>query len=191
MKTKKNEEMKKTSIETERLVIRNVLPEDARDCYDLDSDRETGLMLNSDWKEPYSFDHYAEGIEMYSHFRGKWPVIALKSENKVIGQFHVLMHGPRCNQVMRALALYEFCISPQYRRQGYGQECLEGIISHIFQETEYNLIVANVLEINQPALALLEKVGFVREGILHKAGYYPGLGVLDKVSLYLEKPGAF
>ena len=68
---------------------------------------------------------------------------------------------------------------------------MEGLISYVFQETKNNLITARVLEINKPSLALLEKVGFVREGILHKAGYYPGLGVVDKVSFYLEKPGAF
>ena len=175
MKTKKNEEMKKTSIETERLVLREMCPEDYKDSYELDCDRETGLMM----------DNLIE-----DDMRGMClsPVIALKNGNKLIGTFSGAVYGPRSNKVIRALWLTQFCISPQYRRQGYGEEFLEGLASYVFQNTKSNLIFTNVLEINKPALALLEKVGFVREGVLHKAGYYPGLGAVDKVSLYLEKP---
>lgn len=172
---KKNENREVQFIETNRLVLRDMCSEDHKDAYELDCDRETGLMMDR-WLE----DDMFRGMKRY-------PVIALNKRNKLIGKFDISYYGPRSNEVINACWLHYFCIRPQYRRQGYGQEFLEGLTSYVFEKTETNLIFTDVLEINKPAIALLEKVGFVQEGVLHKAGYYPGLGAVDKVSLYLEK----
>ena len=55
-------------------------------------------------------------------------------------------------------------IAPQYQAQGYGTEAMLLAIDFAFNELNLHRLFLSVFSYNQPAIALYEKLGFVREG---------------------------
>jgi len=56
-------------------------------------------------------------------------------------------------------------IHPDHRRQGYAFEAYELFLNHLFLPGGYNKVSLEVLSINQGAITLYEKLGFIREGV--------------------------
>ena len=59
----------------------------------------------------------------------------------------------------------------EYRKSGYGRECIELLIKYCFEEINLNRIEANILEYNTASQKLFEKCGFVLEGKKRNAIY--------------------
>lgn len=169
------------TIETERLFLRPFRQSDAADCFAFLSDRET-CYLDGGY-EPFSDmnEEYALLMEKFAKQEGRY-MVELKGEGKVIGTLHLFPDE------RRAVAATEigYVISPGYRRQGYGREAVEAVIDHLFRETNTRLITAGAAVCNEPSIAMLEALGFVREGIIRKGFFIPGRGPVDMVSFYRE-----
>lgn len=58
------------------------------------------------------------------------------------------------------------------RGHGYMQEALRGAIVWAFATMKLNRIEAQIHPSNRASILLVEKLGFVREGIMRKAGYW-------------------
>jgi len=62
----------------------------------------------------------------------------------------------------------------KYRGHGYGREALKLTVEFGFEELNFHRIYLTVLEYNQPAIKLYEKLGFKREGVyrefIHRDG---------------------
>jgi len=56
-------------------------------------------------------------------------------------------------------------IHPDHRRKGYAFEAYEMFLSWMFKSWEMNKVSLEVLSDNKGAIALYEKLGFVREGV--------------------------
>ncbi len=65
-------------------------------------------------------------------------------------------------------------IHKQYCKQGYGKESVEKLINILFSQYGMHRIEAMVHPKNQPSIALLESVGFEREGIAREAARLSG-----------------
>ena len=64
-----------------------------------------------------------------------------------------------------------YWLSPIYRRQGIMSEVLKIFIAHIQSTTSIRRFEAHVFVENNASFLLLEKLGFIREGLLKKCYY--------------------
>ena len=111
-------------------------------------------------------------------------MLELKGEGRVIGTLHLF---PDDRRAVKAMEM-GYVIAPNFRRRGYAGEAVKAAIDHLFQETDIELVTAGASVCNNPSIAMLEKLGFTREGTVHKGFYIPDRGTVDLVSFYLEKP---
>jgi len=57
-----------------------------------------------------------------------------------------------------------YSVDPACRRQGYAEEAARGLIDFAFMNPSVSRVRASVSPLNEPSLALVRKVGFVRVG---------------------------
>lgn len=168
-------------IETKRLLLRPFRQADAPDCFAFLSHRETCYLDGGYEPFPEMDEKYALLMEKFAKQEGRY-MVELKGSGKVIGTLHLFPDDRRAVETMEV----GYVISPGYRRQGYGREAVEAVIEHLFRDTDTQLVTAGAAVCNAPSIAMLEKLGFVREGVIRKGFFIPGQGPVDLVSFYLE-----
>ena len=67
-----------------------------------------------------------------------------------------------------------FLADPDRRRQGYTLEAVHLLTRYLFQMRDLNKVYANTSSLNKPAVGLLEKAGFKRDGTLRHQYFYNG-----------------
>lgn len=170
------------ALETERLLLREFRAADAGDCFAFLSDRETCYLDGGYEPTP---DTEEERQKLTAAFTGQEGriVVEYKPEGRVAGIIHLMEdHRRRVPAVELG-----YIISPAYRRRGLAEEALREVIRCCFEERGLAMVTAGAVSCNAPSLALLRKLGFVREGFLHKAFRYPPLGIVDLECFYLDK----
>jgi len=103
--------------------------------------------------------------------------IALTDSDQVIGTCTLYQHSA---QNLRAEL--GFALGTPWQRQGYATEAVQRLIQHTHDDLGIERLEADVDPRNAPSLALLEKLGFQREGLL-RARYRVGGEVQDSVLL--------
>lgn len=71
-------------------------------------------------------------------------------------------------------ARLSIALAPEHQGRGYGERALRAIIRYGFMRMNLHRLEAEVIEYNQPAQKLFEKLGFVLEGRLRQAKYCEG-----------------
>ena len=169
--------------ETERLIIREMTPEDTEALYALYEDKSVvefmeDLPQNSEEEETYIADYIDK---MYGFFGfGMW-LVELKETGEVIGRVgfqNCETQGNNANESeangtkydgadnssafgesMQDLVELGFLIAPKYQKQGYAYEACKVAIAYMENEfPEYN-IVARCKKENEQAIALCRKLG--------------------------------
>lgn len=169
-------------LETERLTVRRFRPEDSVDCLELVSDEQGSYM---DCCKPISEmnEEFAQLMELFAERDGQY-VLVLRESGKVIGTVHVFDDDSRAVETKEI----GYAVSPSYRRSGYAFEALTAIIKLLCEDLHTELIVAGVLEENIPSAKLLEKLGFVREGLRRKCTWHEGLNKpVDLIYYYRDR----
>lgn len=94
---------------------------------------------------------------------GKYGFMAVykNDANEFIGEAGIIGHNPNANRCEVGYNLL-----PQYWNQGYATEITKGLIKYAFERLECERIEALVLQINKASCKVLEKSGFVLEGVL-------------------------
>lgn len=65
-------------------------------------------------------------------------------------------------------------LHPKWQGKQLGTEVLRNLIAHAFFQLNLHRLEAEVIDYNQPARHLVEKLGFVLEGRLREARYFKG-----------------
>lgn len=170
-----------TTIETERLLLRPFRASDAEDCFAFLSDRET-CYLDGGY-EPYTAkdERFWTLMDIFASGEGRY-MVERKEDGRVIGVLHLFPDDRRAVEAMEI----GYVIAPDCRRRGYAREAVSAVIAHLLRDTNTELITAGAADCNAPSIAMLEKLGFVREGIIRKGFFIPGQGAVDMVSFYRE-----
>lgn len=159
------------NLETDRLCLRKVTPDDAKDVYAYLSDIEVVKHMGLD---PYlSPEHVLEEINWYqSIFEEttgiRWG-ITLKNSNTVIGSCGFLNWKQKH---YKAEIGYE--LSKTHWGQGIAGEALEAVIKYGFNHLNLERIEALIEPLNIPSQKLVEKKGFKREGLLRHYEFTSG-----------------
>lgn len=65
-------------------------------------------------------------------------------------------------------------IDPQFQGKGFGLKALHFICAYAFYQMNFHRLEAEVYDFNTRSILLLEKFGFIREGILREAKFSSG-----------------
>jgi ribosomal-protein-serine acetyltransferase len=98
--------------------------------------------------------------------------IKLSNLNRMVGYLGIMsidMRVPRCE-----LAYF---IDKRFRGNGYMEEALHGALHWLIRETGMRKFLGRVAPQNTSSLHLLEKIGFVREGLI-RADFRSGHGIV-------------
>ena len=116
-------------------------------------------------------DDLANMSEVRSYPAGTPTEIAFKIDrnNTIIGE--VRFKNIRWYNKKAELSLI---ILKEYQGKGYGGKALQAIMSYAFDNMELHRLEAEVIEYNSKSVKLLEKFGFVKEGVLREAKYHDG-----------------
>ncbi|GIO27279.1 GNAT family N-acetyltransferase [Ornithinibacillus bavariensis] len=158
-------------IETKRLVLRQITKEDANDILRYLSDEE---VMKYYGLNPFkSINDALDEISWYQSIQNnktgmRWG-ITLKEQGAVIGScgFH---NG--VSQHFRTEIGFE--LSKDHWGKGIAFEAVEAIISHGYQHMNFQRIEALIEPPNQASQKLVEKLGFVREGLLRSYEFTDG-----------------
>lgn len=166
-------------IETERLLLRKAVQEDAADMLRYLSDEEVvrhmGLNPFNSLQDVYGeLDWYREIFQVGTGIR--W-AISLKGSGIMIGSCGFLNRKPNH---FRAEIGYE--LSREYWGEGIASEALQAIISYGFDHLNLERIEALIEPSNAPSIKLAERQGFIREGLLRHYEYT--CGKFDDLYMY-------
>ncbi|QDQ01923.1 GNAT family N-acetyltransferase [Lysinibacillus fusiformis] len=159
------------TLETERLLLREIKEEDAQGIFNCFSNSEVTRFYGQDTLE--SVEQAAEIVEFFSKIyrekRGiRWG-IEIKGNSGIIGTIGFNAWLPKHK---RAEIGYE--IHPDYWRNGFTSEAVTSVLSYGFMELDLTRIGAVVFIENEASNKLLTKLGFQQEGILRDYMYQDG-----------------
>lgn len=139
-------------------MIRKMAAEDFPFIYNLYMHPVTNPWLLYEAMDESSF------LPIYNELLSKNIIYIFSEEGKDIGMFKFIHHQHR-NAHMAYLG--GLAIHPEYAGKGYGKKMMDEIIA-LGKEMGLVRIELSTATINDKAIALYEKSGFVKEGILRK-----------------------
>lgn len=147
-----------TVIETERCVLREIVPEDLEELYELYqgdgiTDYIDGLYEDRKKEEEYTRAYIQNMYLFYGY--GTWTAVE-KSTGAIIGRAGLNnreIHGKP------ALEL-GYVIGKPFQNQGYATELCEGILQYAQEGTEFEKIHCLIEKENKISIHLAEKLGF-------------------------------
>ncbi len=159
-------------LQTERLLLRKIVPEDLFDMYEYASEDEVSRFLL--WSPHLNVAETRGHIEFLQKQYRKglctdWGV-ALKSNNKLIGTCGFASVDTHNNR-----AEIGYVLSHRYRGMGYMAEAASKVISVGFERLGLNRIEARILEGNARSENLALKLGMRKEGTLRQALFIKGI----------------
>ena len=160
------------NLETERLFLRKVKPEDADIMYnEWCTDKDVCKYLP--WNVHPNIEFTKKLLEMWVNEYNdpttyRWMVV-LKNNNEAIGTIDVVKKDVE-NKV------YEvgYCYKKDSWGHGYGSEALACVISFLFDDVEAELVCAKHYENNIGSYRVMEKCGMIVDGILRSRVIYEG-----------------
>lgn len=166
-------------METERLILREATKDDVKDMFVYLSDPEVVKHMGMG---PFqSAEDVLEELEWYKSIREqgtgiRWG-IALKDSGKIIGSCGFLNRIPKH---YRSEIGYE--LSKEHWGKGIASEALEKVIKYGFEHLKLERIEALIEPENVPSQKLVERQGFIREGLLRHYEYT--CGKFDDLYMY-------
>ncbi len=95
--------------------------------------------------------------------------IVRKEDKLTVGQISFYDYNPLNQSVAMGVI-----VDPDRRRNGYAREAVRLLIKYLFRYRNINKVHAETAEFNTEAVALLESVGFKKDGTIRQHYYYEG-----------------
>lgn len=168
-------------IETPRLLLRAFQECDKQDMFEILSDEQ--WCLDGGGYHAYErMDQIFDGLFETFMTQSRYAIV-LKEENKTIGIINLV-------KADRAVNAYEFGfgINRKFQRNGYAYEAVSNLVNTWFTKMDVEMFVVSHFPCNIASRKLIEKLGFIHEGTLHKAHSHVIYGAVDLDYYYLEKP---
>ncbi len=159
------------ALETERMILRRILPEDAADMYDYSrNDTVTKYLL---W-ETHPAEDYTKNYIGYLQERYDlgdfydWALVD-RSTEKMIGSC-----GFTTIDLPNNSAEIGYVLHPDFWGKGYMTEAVKAVLDFGFQRLMLSRISAVCMKENKASLRVMEKCGMTCEGLLRQAVYAKG-----------------
>ena len=150
-------------LETERLYLRKYKLEDLENYYKLKSCKE--VWTYSTFIPLKEKDEARLLLSNLINDRKdkKYVFMALykRDSNEFIGEAGIIGYNPSANR-----CVIGYNLLPQYWNKGYATEITENLIKYAFEFLRIERVEALALQINKASCKVLEKSGFILEGVL-------------------------
>lgn len=171
-------------LESERLMYREVTPEDIEDIFKIYSDPE---VAKYDWYKPIATkDDALSIINRYRReFQDKEEItwgVERKSDNKIIGYCCL---GTFSDDSIRSEIGYGF--NRNAWNKGYATEAIKVLVKFGFESMRFNRIEATVTLGNDASVKALKKANFLQEGIVRERTIMKGKFEDDVILAILRK----
>lgn len=155
-------------IESERLVLKNYCENDLDNIYRLKSEPlvwkfSTQIPTN---KIEDSINYFKSVLENYDKNKQGFQALFLKDSGKYIGEAGILTFNKQNNR-----AVVGYNLLPEYWNNGYATEITKALVKYLFEDKKTERIEALALDDNKASRKVLEKSGFVLEGLLRSFAY--------------------
>ena len=160
------------TIFTERLILRNISSDDAKDMFEYAKTPYVGPVAG--WHPHKSVAETKAIINMFLGYQAKGALgvyaIVLKKENKMIGTIELF------NYVQNFKAEMWYSLNPNYWGNGLVPEAAEAILAWGFEDLNLKRIEVNLFTDNHQSERVCQKLGMSYEGLIRN-GYlrYDGL----------------
>jgi putative acetyltransferase len=173
-------------IETERLILRQIVPADAEEIFAFSRGPETGR--DAGWKPHETLEETR--LIMQEIFLEQESVfgMVLKETGVMIGSVGLIDDPLRENDSVRMLG---YALGEAFWGQGFMTEAAGAVVTYGFEEMDLDLISATCYPFNLRSKRVLEKLGFRYEGTLAQAERRYDGKVLDKDCYSLSKEAYF
>lgn len=167
-------------LESERLLLREILLSDVDDVYEIYSKKEVYLYTNSDID--ISSDRVDIEKEQITEFLESWKNdddlicwgIELKAEKKVIGRAY--LYGIVGNHEAGYRVDIGYSLSPNYWGKNYMSEAVNLVVNYGFASLRIVRFQAEIIPENIASIKVCEKAGFRNEGTLQNYSFYDNNG---------------
>jgi RimJ/RimL family protein N-acetyltransferase len=165
-------------------VIRRALPADAAALVALaravGSEPEGWLITRDTWRSAGDERRYLRALKRHS---GAAVFVAETAGGEIVGRLSVARDPHPASRHVADLGLM---VAAGHRRLGIGRALLEQAVAWA-READVSKLELHVFPHNEPAIALYEQFGFVREGY-RRAHYRRGDDYLDAILMAYEVP---
>ena len=169
-------------IETDRLILRGIVEDDAQDISEYGKEPNVGP--NAGWKPHESIEETRELMKQIFINQPNVFGIVLKENNKMIGSVGLIKDPKRENP--HALML-GYALSEHYWGRGLMTEASKAVIHFGFKDTEITVITCCCYAFNKRSRRVIEKCGFKYEGCLRQGEMRYDGKVMDVESFSLLK----
>lgn len=155
-------------IVTERLILRNYHENDLENLHRLKSDPLVWKYSSNNSTNDVDDTRIilANLIKKYSEGINDFQALFLKSTDEYIGEAGILSMNKKNQRVVIGYNLI-----PKYWGKGYATEIILALVKYLFDQENTERIEALVLEENMASRRVLEKSGFLAEGLLRNFAY--------------------
>lgn len=167
-------------LQTERLIIRRFSVADKEGLFELVSDEST--CSDDGGYTPYKSmdEEFCRIVSNFAEEKNRFSMV-LKDGGKMIGTVHLM----DADRGVPALEI-GYAVNKRYRRQGYGFESVSAVIDFCFDKLGAEMMVASAFSFNKKSQNMLNKLGFIEEGVTHKAQRHSKYGTADLINYYKE-----
>ena len=158
-------------LNTQRLLLRQMTQEDDRSLLDVLSDEDTCKYLTHNAVNDMAIiQRMISGMQRFfdDKQRIRWG-IAERQDNSIIGHcgFFDIDNANSCAEI-------SYCLKSGLWGQGIMTEAVDAMLKFGFEDYGLNRIVAKVMKENIGSIKVLQKLGFVHEGLLRESLYKNG-----------------
>ena len=159
------------TLETQRLVMRKMLPSDSDDMFEYASQKEvTRYLLWNPHISPSETRMYLFSLKReYSKGRHKEWALIDKNSSKMIGTC-----GFTNIDIDNGVGELGYVINPKYQKMGLAPEAAKKLLSLGFDYLGLERIEIKYMIDNTPSLAVAKKIGMTFEGVLRSSMYIKG-----------------
>lgn len=165
------------------IVLRPLQTKDAARLAEIANNEKISRNLRDGFPHPYTL---ADADKFLATFSGQDPVtfFGIDFHNEYVGNISLVP----CNDVYRLSAEIGYFIGEPYWNKGIATAAVNLIVDYGFRELHLVRIHTGVYEYNMASQHVLEKCGFIREGIFRKSIFKNG-SLWDEVRYARLKPG--
>ena len=179
-KTETEETVTPRSLETVRLLIRPFQEEDADAFFACCQNPNLGN--NAGWAPHKTIEESRKILQdVFIGQENIWAMI-LKDTQQLIGSIGIVPDPKRENPQVRMLGYW---LDEAHWGKGYMTEAVQAILNYGFNELQLSLITANCYPHNKRSQQVLERNGFIYEGVLHQAELTYNGNIFDHLCYYL------
>ncbi|MEU4428324.1 GNAT family protein [Actinoplanes sp. NPDC024001] len=156
---------------TERLILRRFRASDAPALAAYRSDPEVARYQS--WEAPFPLERAQVAVRNFAagspdragHFQY---AIELASAGELIGDVYVRLHDN-----LRQAEI-GFTLAAAYQGQGFATEAVSAVLDRLFGRQGLHKVTGECDARNKPSAALMERLGFQREGLLRQQTFIKG-----------------